>query len=175
MDCILLGSGKIFPCSKICPRLGSLAWKNLQFNAFKVNPESVTRCTAELEQYYLCVLKSFPFDIELPKYQATITQPQKASQVPSDNSVTDVFITAEDENNPTEATVAENRTVMGNQQLIQKDWYELDTIEAFYQIAPDQGNCDYSYTNYRAAVYCLRGGNVLSLMFNYNAILDFCC
>ena len=34
--------------------------------------------------------------LELPKYQATIAQPQKASQVQSDNSVTDLFISAED-------------------------------------------------------------------------------
>ena len=63
--------------------------------------------------------------LEHPKYQAT--QPQKASQVPSDNSVTDLFISAEDENNPTDTSVAENRTVMGNQQLIQTNWCELDT------------------------------------------------
>ena len=65
--------------------------------------------------------------LELPKYQATITQPQKASQVQSDNSVADLFISAEDENNPTEVSVTENRTVMGNQQLIQRNWCELDT------------------------------------------------
>ena len=65
--------------------------------------------------------------LELPKYQATIAQPQKASQVQSDNSVTDLFISAEDENNPTEVSVAENRTVMGKQQLIQRNWCELDT------------------------------------------------
>ena len=61
----------------------------------------------------------FPPDnrLELIKYQATITPPQKASQVPSDNSVTDLFIGAEDENNPTETPVVDHRTVMGNQQL----------------------------------------------------------
>ena len=65
--------------------------------------------------------------LELTKYPATITQPQKASQVLSDNSITDLFISAEDENNPTETSVAENRTVMGNQQLIRRNWCELDT------------------------------------------------
>ena len=69
--------------------------------------------------------------LELPKYQATITQPQKASQVQSDNSVEDLFISAEDENNPTEVSVTENRTVMGNQQLIQRNWCELDTASIF--------------------------------------------
>ena len=74
--------------------------------------------------------------LELPKYQATITQPQKAGQVQSDNSVADLFISAcaEDENNPTEVSVTENRTVMGNQQLIQRNWCELDTAS----ILPDR-------------------------------------
>ena len=27
-------------------------------------------------------------------------------------------------------------------------------LQAFYLIAPDQENCDYLYTNHRAAVYC---------------------
>ena len=53
--------------------------------------------------------------LQLPKYQGTITQSIKASQVQSDNSVADLFISAEDENNPTEVSVTENRTVMGNQ------------------------------------------------------------
>ena len=59
-------------------------------------------------------------------YQAAIAQPQKASQVLSDRSVTDLIISAENETNPAEASAAENRTVMGNQQLIQRNWCELE-------------------------------------------------
>ena len=65
--------------------------------------------------------------LELPKYQAAIAQPQKASQILSDRSVTDLIISAENETNPAKASAAENRTVMGNQQLIQRNWCELDT------------------------------------------------
>ena len=96
--------------------------------------------------------------LELPKYQATITHPQRSRQVLSDNYVTDMFFSAEDENNPRHQL---QRTELLSHQIREIVTVRTQIIELLYILWGRGGGGG--------------GGDVLSPMFGYSAILDFCC